>query len=163
MRALIGQIVDLAHRHEARKLRLDLFDDHPRPRGDHGDPRQTVGTIDLGDGQAVDIITAPGEETDNTRQNARLVVDQDRNRVALDIGHYPYTSTMPSSETGFVASSSGPSSISLCAAPEGIIGKQFSNSSTATSTTPAPGVSIIKRIASSSSAGSVTRSPLAPN
>src|SRR6266480_327030 len=51
---------------------------------------------------------------------------------------------MPSSETGCSALSAGPSSISLWAAPEGIIGKQFSAWSTTTSRITALGVSIIQ-------------------
>ncbi len=87
-----------------------------------------VGAVHLGDGQALDIVAAPGEEPDDARQDTRLVVDEDGDGMALEIGHAraSQTSTMPSSETGFSASSSGPSSISLWAAPEGIIGKQFS-------------------------------------
>ena len=88
--------------------------------------------VDLGDGQAVDVVAAPGKQPDDARQDARLVVDQHGDRVALGgVARYRrsaaiHTSTMPSSETGCFASSSGPSSISLWAAPEGIIGKQFS-------------------------------------
>src|SRR4029077_2738086 len=159
--AFVGQIVHLAHRHEARELRLDLLDNHPRAGGDDGDPRQVRGLVDLGDRQALDIVAASGKQPDHARQDAGLVIDQNGDGMALDIGH-AYTSTMPSSETGLLAASSGPSSISLWAAPEGIIGKQFSSSSTAMSITTAPGVSIMKRIASSRSAGSVTRMPWAP-
>src|SRR6516162_6627581 len=72
------------------------------------------------------------------------------------------TRTMPSSETGFSASSSGPSSISLWAAPEGIIGKQFSAGSTATSRITARSAASISLIAASTSAGRSTRSPTAP-
>ncbi len=41
-RPLVGQIVNLVHRHQPRQLRLDLLDDHPRARGHDGDPRQAV-------------------------------------------------------------------------------------------------------------------------
>ena len=73
--------------------------------------------IDLGDGQALDVVAAPGKQPDDARQHARLVVDQHGDRVALDVGIVSQssrssrprrrsalvrvsTSTMPSSETG---------------------------------------------------------------
>ena len=40
--------------------------------------------LGLGHGQALDIVAAPGEQPDHARQNARLVVDQHGERVALD-------------------------------------------------------------------------------
>src|ERR1700737_905010 len=85
--ALIGQVVNLVHRNEARQLRLDLLDDHSRSRGHDGDPRQAVAAIDLGDGQALDIVAAPGKQPDHTRQDARLVVDENGNGMALELGH----------------------------------------------------------------------------
>src|SRR6185369_2283420 len=110
---------------------------------------------------------ASREQADDAGENAGFVVDQHRHGMSLDrivlaqachfrplnaryhaqtaslqIRH-DYTSTMPSSETGF-ATSSGPSSISLCAEPDGIIGKQFSFSSTRQSTITGPGCSIMR-------------------
>ena len=86
-RALVGQIVDLVHRHQARQLRLDLFDDHPRAGRHDGDPRQAVLAVDLGDGKAFDIVAAPGKQPDDARQDARLIVDENRNRVPLQALH----------------------------------------------------------------------------
>ena len=40
--------------------------------------------IDLGHGQAFDVVAAAGEQADDARQNARLVVDQNGDGVTLD-------------------------------------------------------------------------------
>src|SRR6185437_3428251 len=144
MRAFIGQIAHGMDRHEARELRLDLLDDHRRARGHDRDARARIAVVDLGHSQAFDVVAAAGEQSDDPGQYAGLVVDEHGDGMLLDGAHdglqigrteVAQTRTMPSSDTGpldFL--SSGPSSISLCAAPEGIIGKQFSIWSTATST-----------------------------
>ena len=138
---------DPVDRHQAAKLRLDLFDDHFRAGRDDGDARQAFFDVDLGHGQAFDVVAAPGKQADDAGQTPGFVVDQHGNGMEVNcwyLGSCTYvqtgcvregsshaqTRTMPSSETGFSALSSGPSSISLCAAPDGIIGKQFSFGST---------------------------------
>src|SRR6266481_617491 len=93
--ALVGQVVNLVHRNEARQLRLDLLDDHPRSRGHDGDPRQAVAPINLGDGQALDIVAAPGEQPDDARQDARLVVDENGDGMSLEIGHAGHLKRAP--------------------------------------------------------------------
>src|SRR5690606_14488923 len=110
--------------------------------GHHGDAREALARIDLGDGQALDVVAAPGKQADDARQHAGLVVHQHRDGALFDflvfmVGHgfargpsgprflvfwfrrkraavsrEDYTSTMPSSEIGLPALSSGPSSIS---------------------------------------------------
>src|ERR1700737_1932030 len=85
--ALIGQVVNLVHRNEARQLRLDLLDNHSRSGGHDGDPRQLVGAVDLGDRQALDIVTAPGKQPYDAGQHARLVVDENGDGMSLEIGH----------------------------------------------------------------------------
>src|SRR5947209_11219137 len=97
--------------------------------------------LGLGNGETVDIVAAPGEQPDDARKHARLVVDQHRERVALGLfldrlsrimaracrGPVAHTSTLPFSSIALAMSpGTSPSSISLCALPEGIIGKQFS-------------------------------------
>jgi hypothetical protein len=79
--------VDLVDRNEPRQLRLDLLDDHPCSRGHDGDPRQPVGAVDLGHGQALDIVAAPGKQPDDAGQHSRLVIDEDGDGVSLEIGH----------------------------------------------------------------------------
>ena len=72
------------HRHEPQQLRLDLFDDHRRAGGDDGDAREVVDAVGLGDGQALDVVAAAREQADDTRQNAGLVVYENRDGVFLD-------------------------------------------------------------------------------
>ena len=81
--------------------------------------------IGLGDGQAFDVVATAREQADHACQDTRLVGDQDGDGMGDHRGVLAHTSAMPSSDS-LPALSSGPSSISLCAAPEGIIGKQFS-------------------------------------
>ena len=117
--------------------------------------------VDRGDGQAVDVVAAAGEQPDDARQDAGLVVHQhgdgalrcvavgsdhlvgsgDRHLARRVMRRGPDDVGAGGSDqdhalfgdTGRLASCSGPSSISLCAAPDGIIGKQFSVWSTAMS------------------------------
>ncbi len=70
---------------------------------------------------------------------------------------------MPSSEIGFSALSAELSSISLCAAPDGIIGKQFSVLSTRMSAMTARSTEIISLMTSSNSPTDLARRPTAPN
>src|SRR5215213_2511549 len=92
--------------------------------------------------ERVDVVAAPREQPDHARQHAGLVVDQNRKGVALDlfldrrgrvmrracrrwVAHH--TSTLPRSSIALAMSpTTSPSNISLCALPDGIIGKQFS-------------------------------------
>ena len=83
MRPLDGQIGDLVDRHELVEQRLDLLD-HLRGAGGHDvDPRAAARAVDLRYGQAVDVVAAAREQADHPGQHARLVVDQDGDRVAL--------------------------------------------------------------------------------
>src|SRR4051812_33246053 len=119
------------------------------------------GGIDLGHGQAFDIVAAPGKQADDTGQHAGLVVDQHGDGVAFAGGTarillvQHQTSILPSSETP--TSSSSPRIISLCAAPDGIIGKIFSAGSTRQSNSTGRLVLIISRMAPSTSDGLVAR------
>src|ERR1700724_4298535 len=63
----------------------DLLDCLRWPGSDDRDPRKMLGMGDLGDGQALDVIAAPGKQPDDAGENARLVIDQNRKRVDLDI------------------------------------------------------------------------------
>ena len=138
-----------------------------RAGGDDVDARAAALVIDRRDGQAVDVVAAAGEQADDARQDAGLVVHQDRDRRAAQCGvghgesgasscrvvtarnrrqraaadggrlamtlrvsdqHRP-SSVMPAASVLVL----GPRIISLCAAPHGIIGKQFSFWSTAMS------------------------------
>src|SRR5882724_9364308 len=122
----------------------DLLDHHRGARGDDGDAREMLLVLGLRHRETVDVVAASREQPDHAREHARLVVHQHRERVALDafldrrcrimagacsVAHY--TSTLPRSSIAFAMSpTTSPSSISLCALPDGIIGKQFSAGST---------------------------------
>ena len=115
-----GPVGDLAHRHDAVELRLDLLDHRRGARGDDSDARRARRRIHFGHRQAFDIVAAPGKQPNDTRQHTGLIVYQHRDGVAFDSLRTHQTSIFPASLTS--PPSSGPSSISLWAAPDGIIG-----------------------------------------
>ena len=73
------------HRHQPIELVLDLLDHHRRAAGDDGDAREMLLVLGLGDGERVDVVAAAGEQADDARQHAGLVVDQHAERAALDL------------------------------------------------------------------------------
>ena len=100
-------------------------------------------------------------------QRAQRRADRWRDRPAKSVGGMPVIRPAPClpRRSAFSTSSSetsSPSSISLCALPDGIIGKQLASAATRQSKMTGPLVSIIARIASSSSAGSSQRMPVQP-
>src|SRR5688572_14307284 len=163
------------HRHEPLGLVLDLLDDHRRAAGHDRDARQVFLVLGLRHRQRVDVVAAAGEQSDDARQHARLVVDEHTERVALDslrgrrggimggagsVRHH--TITLPSSVTASSMSSAPPpSNISLWARPDGIIGKQFSLGSTTQSKITGRLTAIISLIAASRSPGFEQRMPTA--
>ena len=114
-RAGLGQVDHALHRHQPLELMADLLDHHRRAGGDDGDAREVLLVLGLRDREAVDIVAARGEQPDDAREHARLVVDQHRERVALDallhgrgrivaracgtVAHH--TSTLPRSSIAF--------------------------------------------------------------
>src|SRR5690606_30569241 len=60
VRALQGQIGDPVHGHQLVEQRLDLLDHRGGAGGHDVDARQAARAVDLGDGQAVDVVAAPG-------------------------------------------------------------------------------------------------------
>jgi hypothetical protein len=44
-----------------------------------------MGVLGFGDRERIDVVAAAGEQPDHPRQHARLVVDQHRQRVGLDL------------------------------------------------------------------------------
>ncbi|CAA7626911.1 conserved hypothetical protein [Magnetospirillum sp. UT-4] len=90
MGPLDGEVRHLVHRHQAAQLVLDLLDDHAGAAGHDGDARQLFGGIDLGHGQAFDVVAAAREQPDDAGEHAGLVVDEDGDGVAGDflmLGH----------------------------------------------------------------------------
>jgi hypothetical protein len=65
------------------ELRLDLVDHLRGAGGDDGDAAAVAGVVDLGHGQAVDVVAAPREEADDAGQHAGLVVDDHGEGVAI--------------------------------------------------------------------------------
>ncbi len=129
------QIRHRMNRHQALELALDLLQHHRGAAGDDGDARDMGFVLGLRDGQGFDVVAAPGEQADDPGEDARLVVDDNRQGVRLDrilavleeigrcrlvdrwLGHdVPlYTRTLPSAPIACSISSSGtssPSSIS---------------------------------------------------
>ena len=51
--------------------------------------------VDLGDGQALDIVAAPGKQPDDARQHARLVVDEHGDRMAFRMSDISTISVIP--------------------------------------------------------------------
>src|SRR5215467_1155997 len=124
--------------------------------------------------QRLDVITAAGEQTNDAGQHARLIVHQHRERVGFRLlrsrryrimarwGSIHHTITLPSSVTASsTLTPASPRSISLCARPDGIIGKQFSLGSTTQSNSTGLSTAIISLIARSRSAGFWQRMPWA--
>src|SRR6185369_15561024 len=131
----------------------------------------------------LDVVAAPREQPDHARQHAGLVRNQNRKRVGLARivtifeevsrcrlvhGRRPllaHTSALPPANAFAAASSfaSAGNSISLCALPDGIIGKQFSSAATRQSNSTGRLIEIISLIAPSRSPGLIARRPTQPN
>src|SRR5699024_10633106 len=144
------------------ELVLDLLDHHRRAGGDDGNKREVLGVLGLRHGQRLDVIATAGEQADDAGKNARLVIDQNRQRMALGLLNswcrrimrrgwrlrVQQTITLPFSVTASpIFSAASPRIISLCARPYGIIGKQFSFGSTTQSNSTGLSTSIISLMA----------------
>ena len=73
--ALGRQVLHGMDRDHAGKLRLDLVDHRGGAAGDDGDPAAVAGVVDLGHGQAVDVVAPAREEADHPGEDAGLVLD----------------------------------------------------------------------------------------
>jgi hypothetical protein len=71
------------HRHQPVELRHDLFHHMRAGRGDDGDAADGLVGGDVRHGQALDIVTARGEQAGDPGENARLVIDHHGQRVPL--------------------------------------------------------------------------------
>src|SRR5262249_37365088 len=63
---------------------LDLLDDGGGAARHDGYAREVLLVLGLGDGEAVDVVAAPGEEPDYSGEYARLIVDEHRQRARDD-------------------------------------------------------------------------------
>src|SRR6185437_15828046 len=133
-----------------------------------------LGVLGLRHRQRLDIVAAAGEQADDARQHTRFVVDQHgqrmrflllrrgRSRIMARRGGVHQTITLPASVIALSRlSAASPRIISLCARPDGIIGKQFSFGSTTQSNSTGLSTSIISVMAWSRSPGFSQRMPWA--
>ena len=144
------------HGHEATKLRFDLREHTRRAARYDRDARQVLLVLSLRYGQALDVVASTREQTDDPRENARLVIhhhSQGRAMLGLVVvgdevsgsrwGHgRVQTSALPFASIAFATASSvasSGSSISLCALPLGIMGKQLARFATRQSIRTGPG------------------------
>src|SRR5581483_4334870 len=112
------ELADAKHVHELVHLLLDLIERVLRAVDAESDPRDVV-ALGRADGEALDVVAPPREHLRDPDEGARLVLDEDGERVNHD-----------------GTRSRSPYSIrSSAAAPAGIIGKHSSSGSTRTSTT----------------------------
>ena len=77
------KIDDPMNRHDAFELMLDLLQHMRRTARHHGDARQVLLVLGLGDGEALDVVAAAGKQADDAGKHARLVVDQNRQRMGF--------------------------------------------------------------------------------
>ena len=110
------QLADAQDVDELVHLLLDLLERLPVAVDAERDRRHVV-PLRRADGQAFDVVPAPGEQLADAYERARLVLDEDRQRV-------------DHADTASVSSRSSYSTMSSAAAPAGIIGKQCSSAST---------------------------------
>src|SRR5262245_2970338 len=171
-----GHIDNVMHRNEPVQLILDLLDHHRRAGGYDRDQREMLPVLGLRHGQRLDIVAAAGKQADHACKHAGLVINQYRKRMRLRflrrrrgrvvtccgcVGVHQ-TITLPSSVmASSTATPASPSNISLCARPEGIIGKQFSLGSTTQSNSTGLSTVIISLMARSRSPGFSQRMPWA--
>ena len=80
-----GEVVHLVHGHKPLELQFDLRQHLGRRHRDHGDAREPPGVLGFADRERVDIVAARREQPDHPGEDARLVVDQHRERVALGL------------------------------------------------------------------------------
>ena len=76
---------DPVHWNEASELRFDLLDHGGRSRGHNRNARGMRRPVGFRDGEAFDVIAAAGEQTDDARQHAGLIVDRDHDGVGFDV------------------------------------------------------------------------------
>src|SRR5260221_12545911 len=133
------------HVHELVHLLLDLLERMRLAVDAQRDPRDVV-ALGLADGEALDVEAAAGKHAGDARERARLVLEEDGQRVLHATG----------------TSVSWYSTTSRAAAPAGIIGKQCSRGSTRASTTQVRPEATASASASSSSSGVSAVKPSAP-
>jgi hypothetical protein len=72
------------HRHQPVELIFDLFQHHRRAARDNGDAREVLLVFGFRNRERVDIVAASGEQPDDARQNAGLVIDEDAQGASFD-------------------------------------------------------------------------------
>lgn len=74
--AFAGEVGDAVDRDEAVELGFDLVDHQFGAGGDDGDAAFAAVVFDRGDGEAVDIVAAAGEQADDAGEDAGFVFDE---------------------------------------------------------------------------------------
>src|SRR5215207_3264107 len=153
-----GQLDDLEHVDQLVELLGDLLQG-PLGAVDHDRHAAAARVLGGPDGQAVDVEAAPAEQPGDAGQDARLVLDQHRDRVGA---HQVRTSRRVAAACSS-GENSGPRMISSLGRPAGTIGKTPSWVSTRKSTTTdwSSVARAFSRVASTSEARSQRR-PRAP-
>src|SRR5438093_11084449 len=119
MRTKFREVDDLVHRNQAVELVDDLFNHMRRSRRDDRDTADRLILRDIRDGQTLDIIASRREHAGDAGQDAGLVTDEARERVALRCFGLPTPQYSP-----FASSSIPPETslacriISSCPAPQ---------------------------------------------
>ena len=139
------QLGDAEHVHELVDLLLDLLQRVVLGVDPEGDARDAV-ALGRPDGERVDVEAAAREHRRDPRERARLVLEEDRDRVLHDVA-----------STG-----SSNSTMSIAAAPVGIIGKHCSAGSTRQSITTVRLSASASRSAGSNSSSLSTSIPTPP-
>ena len=116
------------HRNKPVQLGNDLLDHMRRAISGDSDPAHGMIFADIGDSQAVDIIAARGEHARDTRQYTGFIIDQNGKNVTFNGFFVNMHQTRAFAWSSIVPfTSASVRSISVWAAPDGIIGKQLAS------------------------------------
>ena len=86
MRAECGEVADALYGDDLAELCFDLFENIGCSAGHDGDAGILFFVVGFGDGEAFDVIAAAGKQADDAREDAGLIVANDRKCVGFD-GH----------------------------------------------------------------------------
>src|SRR3954468_2405185 len=162
-RALGLAVADLDHVDELVQLLGDLVDRVQRAVERQRDARDVV-VVGRPDRQRVDVEAAPREEPGDPRQDARLVLDEDRQRVLAPRAQADDRVELLEAQRflGAGLAHGCQPTMSRAAWPGAIIGYTFSSRVTRTSTTTGPSVFSAVLTSSTSVVLSVKRRPVHP-
>src|SRR5439155_25789120 len=157
------EIADLEHVDELVELLGHLVDRVQRAVEGQRDARDAV-VVGRADGQRVDVEAAAREEPGDPREDAGLVLDEDRQRVLAARAHPGHGLELLEAQRllGAGLAHAPHPTMSRAAWPGAIIGYTFSSRVTRTSTTTGPSIASAPRMSSTSVVLSVKRRPVQP-